>query len=256
MRDAIEKLRAVRDSGIRTLVDPTAPGPRPLHPAHPADQRRGRPQHRRRHRCLRVPRAAELPPLQERRGDRRALRARAAGRDRRHRGPGGVHQVRRRGARSRRRHPEDPGRRRPRGTRDGRSRDGAHERERGDGNHGTRGAHESGCRRRTDRRRACGRQQRSPVPACDRRHGGDPRLRPLQHPPLQPRRRPHRDAPRAARGGVRRPHPPLARRRLLLRLHGRRPQLRRRAARLPPPLHEDPPRAARARRHRRRRSTS
>ena len=141
---------------------------RPLHPPHPADQRRGRPQHRRRDGRLRVPRAAELPPLPKRRGDRRAVRARDPGGDRRHRGQGGVPQVRRRGARPRRRHPEDPRRRRDRGARDGRAGDGAHERERRDGHARARGADEPRRRPRPDRRRARGRQQRPPVPAGDR----------------------------------------------------------------------------------------
>ncbi len=45
--DAIEKLSAVRAAGIQTLVDPTASGLGRYIP-HPAAQRRGRSQHRRR----------------------------------------------------------------------------------------------------------------------------------------------------------------------------------------------------------------
>ena len=93
--------------GDRTLVDPTAPGSAAASPAS-SGSTGGRPQHRRCHRRLRGPGAAELPPLPQRRVDRRAVRPRAAGGDRRHGGQGGVPQVRRRGARPRRRHPEDP----------------------------------------------------------------------------------------------------------------------------------------------------
>ena len=49
-----------------------------------------------------------------------------------------------------------------------------------------------------DRGRAHGRQQRPRLPARDRRHRRLARLRPLQHPPLQPGRGPDRDAHEAA----------------------------------------------------------
>ena len=54
-----------------------------------------------------------------------------------------------------------------------------------------------------------------------------------------------------ARGGLRRPRPPLPRRRVLHRLHGRRPRVRERAAELPAHLDEDPPGPAGRRSHRR-----
>ncbi len=99
-----------------------------------------------------------------------------------------------------------------------------------DGAARARGADERRRRPGADRDRARGRQQRPRLPAGDRRHRARPRLRPLQHRALQPGRGPDRDAPRAPRGGLRRPDPPLARRGVLLRLHGRRPELRRRAS--------------------------
>ena len=128
VRDAIEKLRAVREAGPPALVDPTAPGLGRCIPRIQRDQRGGRPQYRRCHRRLRVLGAAELPPLPQRRGDRGAVRPRAAGGDRRHGDQGGVPQVRRRGARPRRRHPQDPRRGGHRGAGDGCAGDSAHER--------------------------------------------------------------------------------------------------------------------------------
>ena len=83
--------------------------------------------------------------------------------------------------------------------------DGAHERADEDGPARARGAHRPRRRAAADRDRARGRLERPRLPARDRRHGREPRLRPLQHPPLQPGRRPHRDARRAPRGGLRRP---------------------------------------------------
>ena len=73
--DAIAKLRRLRDGGIETIVDPPSRAGA-VHPAPPADQRRGRPQHRRRHRRLRVPRAADVPREPQRRVARRAVRPR------------------------------------------------------------------------------------------------------------------------------------------------------------------------------------
>ena len=113
VRDAIEKLRAVRDSGIRTLVDPTAPG---LGRCIPRIQRINAEVDLNIVVATGVYAFLELPNFLHYRSAEaiaelfvRELQRR----DRRHRSPGGVHQVRRRGARSRRRHPEDPGRRRP-----------------------------------------------------------------------------------------------------------------------------------------------
>src|SRR4026207_650346 len=111
VRDAIEKLRAVREAGFRTLVDPTAPGlgrciPRiqrlnaevdlnivvasgayafvelPHFPHYPsaaaaARRRGGRPEHRRGASRLRLRRAPQLPPRPQRGGDSGALRPRA-----------------------------------------------------------------------------------------------------------------------------------------------------------------------------------
>ena len=54
-----------------------------------------------------------------------------------------------------------------------------------------------------DRDRPRRRQQRPRLPARDRRHGGEPRLRPLQHRALQPRGEAHRDARGARRRGLR-----------------------------------------------------
>ena len=138
--DAIEKLRAVRAAGIETIVDPTAPGPRPLRPAPPADQRRGRPQHRRGERRVRLHRAAQFPRLPERRGTRRAVRARAPRGNRRHRRQSRVSQVRGRAARTRRRRAEDPGRGSRSRGRNRRARDGAYERCGGHRGARTRGA--------------------------------------------------------------------------------------------------------------------
>ena len=128
VRDAIEKLRAVRDAGYRTLVDPTAPG---LGRYIPRIQRINAEVD------LNIVVATgvyafvelpELPPLPQRRGDRGALRPRAPRGHRRHRRQGGVHQVRGRGARARRRHPADSRRGGDRCDRDRRAGDGAHER--------------------------------------------------------------------------------------------------------------------------------
>ena len=160
---------------------------RPEHPAHPADQRRGRPQHRRRDRRLRLPRAAELPGLPVGRCDRRALRAGASRRDRRHGRQGRLPEMRGGAARPRRRRAADPGRGRRGERRDRRAGDGPHERGGEDGPAGARGAHERRGRPDQDRDRPRRRQQRPRLPARDRRHGRGARLRPLQHRALQPR---------------------------------------------------------------------
>ena len=227
IRDAIVKLGALRAAGIRTLVDPTAPGlgryiPRIQRVAAEVDLNivvaTGV------YAFLELPNflgyrsvdaIAELFVRELRRGHRR------------HGRQGRVPQVRRRTARRRRRRAADPRCDRRRGDRDRRTGHGAHQCPRGDGLSGAPGADVEGRRPHEDRHRPRGRQQRPDVFAGDRGHGSRPWLRPLQHPPLQPRRRPDPNAARAPRGGIRRPCPPLARRRLLLRLHGRRPELRR-----------------------------
>ena len=104
-----------------------------------------------------------------------------------------------------------------------------------------RGADERGRRPDAGRDRPRRRQQRSRVPPRDRRHRCGARLRPLRHRALQPGREAHRDAHRARGGGLRRPRPPRPRRRMLLRLHGRRPVLRGREAGLSPHLANDRP---------------
>ncbi len=98
-----------------------------------------------------------------------------------------------------------------------------------DGTTGARRADEGRRRSDADRDRPHGRQQRPRLPPRDRGHGREPRLRPLQHRALQSRREPDRDADGDPRGGIRRPGAPRPRRRLLLRLHDRQPVLRRRA---------------------------
>ena len=201
--DAIEKLRAVRAAGIRTLVDPTAPGlgrnipriqrvnaevdlnilvatgvyaflelPNFLH--------------------YRSPEAiAELFVREIREGiDDTGVKAafvKCAVEEH-----GLVGDI-----------PADPRRGRHRGGRDGRAGHGAHERERRDRHGRARGADDPGRRPDADRRRPRGRQQRPRLPPGDRGHRRGARLRPLQHPPLQPRRGPDPDArSRSSRRGT------------------------------------------------------
>ncbi len=61
--DAIDKLRALKAAGVDTIVDCNGGRAGSLHPEGGADQRRGRAEHRRRHRALHVRRDPALPPL-------------------------------------------------------------------------------------------------------------------------------------------------------------------------------------------------
>ena len=83
------------------------------------------------------------------------------------------------------------------------------------------------------------------LPADDRARRRVARLRPVRHRPLQPAGRPHPHADRAGRRGLRGPHPPVPRRRLLPGLLRRQSVLRRRKARLPADLEAGPAGAAR-----------
>ena len=105
---------------------------RPLRALHPARERRGRPQHHRRDRPLRLRRAAAVPSPALSREDRAALHPGHPRGRRRHRGQGGVPEVRRRGARADRRRPADRQGDRARPPRDRRADHGAHERRRAD----------------------------------------------------------------------------------------------------------------------------
>ena len=131
--DAVEKLDARARGGDQHDRRSDRSRARPLHPADPRGGRGGRRQHHRRDRRIRVPRAAELPRLPERRGDRRAVRPRDPRGDRRHRREGGVPEVRGRAARAGRRHPADHRGDRDRRHRDRRAGDGPHERRAADG---------------------------------------------------------------------------------------------------------------------------
>ena len=184
--DAIAKLRRMREGGIETIVDPTAYGLGRNIPRIQRDQRRSRREHRRCDRRVRVPRAARFPRLSRGRLGHRAVRPRAARGHRRHRRARAVHQVRGRALRPHRRHPAHPHVRRCGGGRDRRAGDGAHERTGEDRPARARSAHVEGCRPEADRDRARRRQQRPRLPARDRGHRRVARLRPVQHPPLQP----------------------------------------------------------------------
>ena len=237
VRDAIEKLRAVREAGFRTLVDPTAPG---LGRCIPRIQRINAEVDLNIVVASGVYAFLELPNfLHYRSAEAIAelfVREIREGID--DTGvQGGVPQVRRRGARRRRRHPA-----------------GSSTRSRSPR---TRRARRSWCTRTPAPRRGRwrSRSSRDAVSTPTRivvAHAGDSNdldyLRAIGDtgavlgfdrfniPHFNPDEDRIRDAARPARGGLRRPHPPLARRRVLHGLHGRRPELRRRAARLPPPL--------------------
>ena len=234
--DAVDKLTRVREAGIRTIVDPTAPGLGRYVPQDPRGGRGGGHQRHRGDRRVRVHRVAELPRVPEQGSDRRSVRPRDPRRHRRHRREGGVPEVRRRAARARRRHPADHRGDRDGGGADGRAGDGPYERRATDRAVGARRAHAPRRRPGSDRDRARRRQQRPRLHPDDREGRRVDRLRPVRDRPLQPARRPHPDADRAGARGARRPDPHVPRRGVLPRLLRRQSGLCQREARLPADL--------------------